>query len=60
MFCRHNLKIIIPPGRPSIKNLKPSSVHYTGNIFELCEADHRAIMESIDSSDMGSHEVEKL
>eukprot|EP00959_Pyramimonas_sp_CCMP1952_P233913 4887949-Pyramimonas_sp.AAC.1 len=39
-LCRHNLKNIIPPGRRSIKNLKRSSVRYTGDIFELGEADH--------------------
>eukprot|EP00965_Chrysotila_dentata_P141221 4667873-Pleurochrysis_carterae.AAC.2 len=59
-LCQHNLKNNAPPGRWSIKNLKHSSVSYTGDVFELCEANHRAIVEALNSSDLGTHESEQL
>eukprot|EP00959_Pyramimonas_sp_CCMP1952_P059475 1242170-Pyramimonas_sp.AAC.1 len=40
--------------------MKRASACYSGDVFTLSESDHRAILSSINASDAGAHQVERL
>eukprot|EP00965_Chrysotila_dentata_P186141 6145824-Pleurochrysis_carterae.AAC.3 len=47
-----------PPERSEAEPIQPEL--QPGDVFEICEADLRAIIAALNSSHMGTHEVERL